>query len=60
MTVTHRGEDENKLCLIHADFRTGSTVAREAAVDYSLLVLPIDKMVDLDTRIFDKAAKNTQ
>jgi mannose/fructose-specific phosphotransferase system component IIA len=44
MTITHRGEDENKSWLILFDLLAGSPVEREA-VGYSSLVLPIDKVV---------------
>jgi len=56
MTIIHRGEDDNKPWLATVDVLTGSTGTR-IEVGYSPLVLTIDKLVDLDTRIFDEAAK---
>jgi hypothetical protein len=58
MIIIHRGEDDNKPWLVPVDILTGSLVKR-LAVGYSPFVLTIDKLVDLDTRIFDEAAKNT-
>jgi len=57
MTIIHRGEDDNKPWLVQVDVLTGSLVTT-VAVGYSPLVLTIDKLLDLDTRIFDEAAKN--
>jgi hypothetical protein len=59
LTITQRGGEENKPWLIALDVLTGSPVVREA-VGHSSFVLPIYKLVDLDTRIFDEAAKNTK